>query len=68
LRERGWLTVDDQFTDEGRRRRQQIEDLTDDNALAPWEHLGAEGCDTLRQLVRPLSQAVVAAGTFALTP
>src|SRR4051812_21775895 len=64
LRGRGWLTVDDQFTDEGRAGRQSIEDTTDDNAIAPWEHLGDEGSDTLRRLVRPFSKTIVDAATF----
>ena len=46
--------------------RQQIEDRTDALALPPWEALGEEGCDELRSLVRPLSKAIVAGGTFGL--
>ena len=39
--------------------RQSIEDRTDALALAPWAALGAEACDELRGLVRPLSRAVI---------
>ena len=48
----------------GRTHRQGVEDRTDELALAPWRHLGADGCDRLRALVRPFSQAIVAAGSF----
>ena len=63
LRERGWIERDGEgFTDEGRRVRQEVEDRTDVLALPPWQHLGAAGCSRLRELVRPLSKAVVEAG------
>ncbi len=54
----------DAFTTEGAALRQLIEDRTDAAALAPWEAIGESGCDELRGLVRPLSKAIVAAGTF----
>jgi len=62
LRERGWLDEQDQFTEVGAQVRQRIEDQTDVLALPPWEHLGEEGCEQLRALVRPLSKAVVDGG------
>ncbi len=62
LRERGWLDEQDGFTDAGREVRQRVEDRTDVLALPPWEHLGEPGCARLRDLVRPLSKAVVDAG------
>ncbi|MSO86876.1 MAG: hypothetical protein EXQ71_05080 [Acidimicrobiia bacterium] len=52
------------FTEAGLALRQHIEDHTDRLALAPWLVLGQEGCDELRRLVRPLSAAIVASGTF----
>jgi len=64
LRERGWLDESGAMTDEGRAHRQRVEDATDRLALAPWEHLGQDGCERLREVGRPLSQAIVAAGTF----
>jgi hypothetical protein len=67
LEARGWVTADGSFTDAGRAHRTRVEDLTDELALAPWRHLGADGCARLRDLVRPMSQAVVAAGTFTAT-
>ena len=41
---------------------------TDALALPPWEALGEEGCERLRTLVRPLSKAIVASGTFGFRP
>ena len=68
LRERGWIVADGEgFTDEGRRVRQEIEDRTDLLALRPWAHLGEDGCARLRELVRPLSKAVVDNGGLAIT-
>ena len=65
---RGWLDGDGALTDEGRAARQRIEDRTDVLALPPWEALGEEGCERLRTLVRPLSKAIVASGTFGFRP
>jgi hypothetical protein len=63
LQERGWLEGE-AFTDAGRAHRQRVEDRTDALALAPWQHLGEEGCDRLRQLVRPWSRAIVESGAL----
>ncbi len=62
LRAVGWLDDADAFTDAGREVRQRVEDRTDVLALPPWKHLGEQGCSRLRQLVRPLSQAVLDGG------
>ena len=61
---RGWATPDGALTTAGLAHRAAVEDGTDQLALAPWSHLGLDGCDRLRFLVRPFSKAVVAAGTF----
>src|SRR5581483_3583279 len=45
LHDRGWVTPEGEFTDAGRAHRQRVEDATDQLAMAPWEQLGAEGCD-----------------------
>jgi hypothetical protein len=66
LGDRGWVQPDGSFTEAGAVLRQQIEDRTDALALPPWEALGEGGCDELRSLVRPLSKAIVAGGTFGL--
>ena len=59
LRARGWLSADGGLTEEGARHRQWVEDRTDALALAPWEALGEERCARLRDVVRPLSKAIV---------
>ncbi len=66
LRARGWLDDSAQFTDAGREVRQRIEDRTDVLALPPWEHLGEDGCERLRELVRPMSKAVVDGGGLGI--
>ncbi len=66
LAERGWLTPDAQLTDEGRAHRQRVEDTTDRLALPAWQALGDEGCARLRELVRPLSTAIVEAGGIGI--
>jgi hypothetical protein len=63
---RGWVQPDGSFTEAGAAQHQRIEDRTDELALAPWQTLGEERCDELRALVRPLSKAIVAGGTFGL--
>jgi hypothetical protein len=65
---RGIVTADGAFTDAGAALRQSIEDRTDELALGPWAELGEDACDELRGLVRPLSKAVVGAGTFGRLP
>jgi hypothetical protein len=55
LRERGWLDA-----------AQRVEDRTDVLALPAWERLGEEGCRRLRELVRPLSKAVVEGGGLGI--
>lgn len=64
LRARGLAEADGSFTADGAALRQHVEDRTDALAMAPWEALGQEGCDELRQLVRPYSKAITASGTF----
>ena len=59
---RGLLDPDGTLSRLGAERRQWVEDRTDTLALAPYEAIGEEGCDELRQLVRPFSRAIVAGG------
>jgi len=59
VREHGWLTPENTLTDEGKTHRDSVEQLTDQLALAPWQHLGDAKCDRLRELGRPLSRAIV---------
>jgi len=65
LRRRGWLDDAGASTDVGAAYREGIEARTDRLALAPWGRLDAERCARLHELVRPLSKAISAAGTFA---
>lgn len=61
LRERGWLDPDLALTELGRERRDWIEQRTDELAAAPYDAIGVEGCERLRTLCRPVSQAMMAA-------
>jgi hypothetical protein len=61
---RGLVDGDGAFTDAGRQLRQRIEDRTDVLGTGPWAAIGEHACEELRQLVRPLSKAIVGSGTF----
>ncbi|WP_405816620.1 hypothetical protein OG241_18575 [Streptomyces sp. NBC_01390] len=60
LRERGWLDEGPQpaLTEDGTRRRAEIEHNTDRLAALPYVTLGPAACAELRSLVRPFSLAV----------
>jgi hypothetical protein len=58
LHERGLLTEDGGLTLRGRELREEIEDLTDRLALAPWRALGEDRTRRLHELVRPWSEAI----------
>lgn len=61
---RGLVDGDGAFTEHGRALRTAIEDRTDRLATAPYEALGEQACARLRELVRPLSKAIVGSGAF----
>jgi len=61
LRSKGWLDPDLALTDLGRERRAWIEQRTDELAAAPYDAIGVDGCERLRELVRPVSRAMSAA-------
>lgn len=61
LTERGWL-ADGALTDAGRSGRQQVEDLTDELAAAPWGELGPDDTARLHELVLPLARRIVDGG------
>jgi len=67
LRDRGLVDDKGRFTEEGSEFHQAIEDRTDLLAMAPWLHLGEDGCDELRALVRPFSKAIVAGTDFSFS-
>lgn len=66
LQARGWLDADGGFTEAGRAARQETEDLTDLLALPPWEVLGEARALRLRDLVQPLSTAILDNGGMPL--
>jgi hypothetical protein len=61
LADRGWLD-DGGLTAQGLAMVTAIEADTDRLALGPWQALGAQGCDRLAGLLRPVRRAVAAAG------
>jgi hypothetical protein len=63
VRERGWLADGSELalSAAGQRRRQSIEDRTDQLACYPYEALGEDGCARFGELAGPLSAAVMAA-------
>lgn len=65
---RGLVDPTGAFTEAGRALRDRIETRTDELSLAAYTAIGEDGCDRLRALVRPLSKAIVTAGTFAAPP
>ena len=63
LRADGWLEDGSTpaLTADGRRRRQSIEDRTDELSVFPYEAIGEDGCARLRELARPLVEAILTA-------
>jgi hypothetical protein len=59
LRDQGWLNEGLTLTEDGQRRRQSIEDRTDELSSYPYEAIGEDGCARLRELAGPLSTAIV---------
>ena len=57
LAERGWLTGDGTATDDARAGFQAIEDATDRAAAHPWQALGPDDTDRLRELLEPIARA-----------
>ena len=68
LVERDWLSEPGVLSASGTERREAVEAATDVMGLAPWEALGEARTARLVELVKPLSRAVVDAGTFAKGP
>jgi hypothetical protein len=66
VRARGWLEDGDELalSAAGRQFRQGLEDRTDELAAAAYGALGESGCARLRELARPLSQAVIDSGLY----
>lgn len=62
LVDRGLLDPDGTLSELGVERRQWVEDRTDQLALVPYEAIGQEGCERLRDLARPFSRTIVDGG------
>lgn len=63
LRARGLIGADGAVTEAGAAAKARVEALTDELARAPWERLGEQRSQRLRELVRPFSKAI-SAGIF----
>jgi hypothetical protein len=61
LRTLGWLDADGGFSEHGRERRAWIEQRTDELSVPAYAAIGADGCQRLRELARPLSRLMAAA-------
>ncbi|MEU4473857.1 hypothetical protein [Micromonospora sp. NPDC023888] len=57
LTRRGWLTADGTTTGHSRAEFQAIEDATDRAAAHPWQALGPDGTDRLRELLEPIARS-----------
>jgi hypothetical protein len=66
LAERGLVHTDGSFTDAGREFRDDIEHRTDVASLPLTDALGDERLDRLVTLLKPVRDALVAAGAFPL--
>jgi hypothetical protein len=58
LQDKGIFDADNQFTDQGRRQREEIEAQTDAAAATPYKHLGEERTQRLIELVRPWARSI----------
>ena len=70
VRARGWLTDGDDLvlSEAGQAFRQDLEDRTDELAVAAYAAIGAAGCARLTALALPLSQAVIDSGLYRTVP
>ncbi|QGG95363.1 SCO6745 family protein [Actinomarinicola tropica] len=68
LRARGWIDDEGAATEAGRAAREAIERRTDELAMAAWSRLDEPEVQRLRELVRPLSRAIVASGELGRPP
>lgn len=60
LRSRGLIDADEVATQSGHAHREAVEEHTDQLAVGPLAAIGADGCQRLRELVRPWSVAIAA--------
>lgn len=64
LTDRGLLNAEGGLTAGGEALRTRLEIATDEMASAPWDALGEDGANRLRDLARPLVKGALAAGAF----
>jgi hypothetical protein len=62
LRARGWINGTGSLTDAGWDHRRRVEDRTDALSVGAYEAIREDGCERLRALSRPMSQAIVGSG------
>lgn len=62
LRDRGLLDDSGRATEAGRALREGVERRTDELAMAPWRHIGDDGCRRLRELLIEPVRAVKEGG------
>ena len=62
LGSRGWREGDGRLSEAGQTARAALERRTDDLAMAPWRHLGDQGCARLLDLLDRPTRLVVEAG------
>jgi hypothetical protein len=66
LAEQGWLDADGAITPAGNQERERIEAETDRLCQPIWEPIGEAGATRLAELIRPIHDAMQAAGTYAI--
>jgi hypothetical protein len=59
LQARGWVDGDGRLTEAGQATRAGLEQRTDDLAMAPWRHLGGQGCARLLDLLGHPTRLIV---------
>ena len=64
LQTRGWLDPKGRLTKEGGTAHALLEQRTDELAVAPWRHLGNDGCARLHELMTIILRPILATGLF----
>lgn len=60
----GWLDGEGALVGDGEAVRAEVEADTDAAAVAPYAHLGADGCARLREIGKQLSRTIAGSGVF----
>lgn len=64
LRARGLADEDGSLTDDAVALRASVERTTDEAAMPGWQHLGVDGAERLKALMRPIRERLVGSGVF----